>query len=70
MKKSVMEAKCQLSDFSKNLYQVESTEDSSEALYLTAIPEQPISALHMKEWLEPSELPTKYAGISSSLKRR
>jgi seryl-tRNA synthetase len=39
MKKSVMEATCQLSDFSENLYQVEGTEDSSEALYLTATSE-------------------------------
>jgi len=52
MKKTIMEATCQLSDFSENLYQVEGTDDS-EPLYLTATSEQPISALHMKEWLEP-----------------
>lgn len=69
MKKSVMEATCQLSDFSENLYQVEGTEDSSEALYLTATSEQPISAIHMKEWLEPSELPKKYAGISTCFRK-
>ena len=69
MKKSVMESTCQLSDFSENLYQVEGTEDSSEALYLTATSEQPISALHMKEWLEPSELPKKYAGVSSCFRK-
>ena len=53
MTKSVMEATCQLSDFSENLYQVEGTDDSTEPLYLTATSEQPISAMHMKEWLEP-----------------
>jgi seryl-tRNA synthetase len=69
MKKTVMEATCQLSDFSENLYQVEGTEDSNEALYLTATSEQPISALHMKEWLEPSELPKRYAGISTCFRK-
>lgn len=68
MKKHVMEATCQLSDFADNLYQVEGTDDS-EPLYLTATSEQPISAMHMKEWLAPDELPKRYAGISSCFRK-
>lgn len=69
MKKSVMEATCQLSDFAENLYCVEGTDDSTEPLYLTATSEQPISAMHMKEWLEPAELPKRYAGISTCFRK-
>lgn len=68
MKKSIMEQTCQLSDFSENLYQVEGTDDS-EPLYLIATSEQPISAFHMKEWIEPASLPHKYAGISTCFRK-
>ena len=74
MKKSIMEATCQLSDFSENLYQVEGGEDAegkqvSEPLYLIATSEQPISALHMGEWLEPKQLPKRYAGYSTCFRK-
>jgi seryl-tRNA synthetase len=68
VKKSVMEATCQLSDFSENLYQVEGN-DEGEPYYLIATSEQPISAMHMKEWIEPSDLPKHYAGISSCFRK-
>jgi seryl-tRNA synthetase len=68
MKKSVMEQTCQLSDFSENLYQVEGTDDS-EPLYLIATSEQPISAMHKGEWIEPSDLPMRYAGISTCFRK-
>jgi|Transcript_330 seryl-tRNA synthetase len=68
MKKSIMEQTCQLSDFSENLYQVEGTDDN-EPFYLIATSEQPISALHMKEWIEPADLPFKYAGSSSCFRK-
>ena len=68
VKKSVMEATCQLSDFSENLYQVEGNEEG-EPYYLIATSEQPISAMHLKEWIEPSELPKHYAGISSCFRK-
>jgi len=48
---------------------VEGTDEGHEALYLTATSEQPISALHMKEWLNPDELPKRYAGISSCFRK-
>ena len=71
MKKSIMEATCQLSDFSENLYQVEGTDDTEgkEPLYLIATSEQPISALHMGEWIEPSSLPRRYAGYSTCFRK-
>lgn len=68
MKKSIMEATCQLSDFSENLYQVEGTDDS-EPLYLIATSEQPISSMHMKEWIQPSELPKRYCGTSTCFRK-
>jgi len=69
VKKTVMEATCQLSDFSENLYQVEGQEDGNEACYLIATSEQPISAMHLNEWIEPADLPFHYAGISSCFRK-
>lgn len=68
MKKSIMEQTCQLSDFSENLYQVEGTDDS-EPFYLIATSEQPISAMHMKEWIEPADLPFRYGGVSTCFRK-
>ena len=68
MKKSIMEQTCQLSDFSENLYQVEGTDDN-EPLYLIATSEQPISAMHYQEWIEPSDLPKRYAGVSTCFRK-
>ena len=67
VKKSIMEATCQLSDFKENLYQVEG--DEGEASYLIATSEQPVSSMHMKEWIEPQDLPFHYAGISSCFRK-
>jgi len=55
MKSQIMTATCQLSDFEENLYQVEGTGEDADAhkLYLIATSEQPISAMHMKEFIEP-----------------
>ena len=68
MNKSIMEKTCQLSDFSENLYQVEGNDDD-EALYLIATSEQPISAMHMNEWIEPGDLPFRYAGVSTCFRK-
>lgn len=38
-------------------------------MYLVATSEQPISALHRNEWIEPADLPIKYAGISSCFRK-
>ena len=69
MKKSIMEATCQLSDFAENLYQVEGADDATEALYLTATSEQPLSAMYMKEWIEPQDLPKRFAGVSTCFRK-
>jgi seryl-tRNA synthetase len=47
-----MHETCQLSDFEENLYQVEGTDDK-DPLYLIATSEQPISAMHKNEFIEP-----------------
>jgi seryl-tRNA synthetase len=59
---------CQLDDFSENLYQVEGTEDK-DPLYLIATSEQPISGMYRGEWIEPADLPYKYAGYSSCFRK-
>lgn len=69
MKKAVMEATCQLSDLAENLYQVEGGDEGNDGLYLTATSEQPISAMHMKEWIAPDELPKRYAGVSTCFRK-
>lgn len=77
MKSSIMHATCQLSDFEENLYKMEGTaEDDSkskelnkESCYLIATSEQPISAMHMKEQIEPAQLPIRYAGNSSCFRK-
>ena len=58
-----------MSDFSENLYEVEGTEEGKDPFYLIATSEQPISALHMKEWIKPAELPKRYAGISTCFRK-
>jgi len=63
-----MHETCQLDDFKDNLYQVEGTEDK-DPLYLIATSEQPISAMHRGEWIEPQDLPYRYAGVSSCFRK-
>jgi len=38
-------------------------------MYLVATSEQPISALHRNEWIEPGDLPFRYSGISSCFRK-
>lgn len=68
MKSSIMHETCQLSDFDENLYKVEGTDDK-DPLYLIATSEQPISAMHRDEWIEPADLPFRYAGNSSCFRK-
>lgn len=69
MKSSVMHETCQLSDFKENLYEVEGTDEGKEPLYLIATSEQPISAMHRGEFIEPGDLPFKYGGISTCFRK-
>jgi len=68
IKQSVMEETCQLSDFEENLYKVVGSNED-EPNYLIATSEQPISAMYRKEWIEPTELPIRYAGVSSCFRK-
>lgn len=63
-----MHETCQLSDFEENLYKVEGTDDK-DPLYLIATSEQPISAMHKNEFIEPADLPFRYAGNSSCFRK-
>jgi seryl-tRNA synthetase len=67
MKSSIMEETCQLSDFEENLYKV--IKDEEEPLYLIATSEQPISGMMRKEWIEPKDLPLRFAGTSSCFRK-
>lgn len=40
-----------------------------EDQYLIATSEQPICAYHANEWLEPKQLPLKYAGYSTCFRK-
>ena len=51
------------------MYQVEGTDDNKDPLYLIATSEQPISAMHMNELIEPQTLPYRYAGNSSCFRK-
>jgi seryl-tRNA synthetase len=65
MNKEIMARTAQLSDFDEQHYKVSS--DSNDEKYLIATSEQPISALHMGEWME--NLPRKYAGYSTNFRK-
>lgn len=68
MKQALMQATCQLSDFEENLYKVIG-QSAEEPLFLVATSEQPISSLHSGEWIEPTDLPLRYAGVSSCFRK-
>jgi len=75
MRKDIMAKTAQLEQFDEELYKiklghkdtVDSTDDDER--YLIATSEQPISALHAGEWLEPKQLPIKYGGISTCFRK-
>ncbi|WVF70122.1 serine-tRNA ligase [Kwoniella sp. CBS 6097] len=66
IKKDIMAATAQLSDFDEALYKVSG---DTEDRYLIATSEQPISAMHMDENLDPKNLPYKYAGYSTCFRK-
>uniref|UniRef100_A0A6A7GCK3 serine--tRNA ligase n=3 Tax=Hirondellea gigas TaxID=1518452 RepID=A0A6A7GCK3_9CRUS len=67
MSKEVMAETAQLSQFDEELYHV--TGEGTDTKYLIATSEQPLSALHRKEWIHPDRLPMKYAGISTCFRK-
>lgn len=68
MNKEVMAETAQLEEFDEALYKVTGGSEDSEK-YLIATSEQPISAFHRKEWMEPESLPIRYAGISTCFRK-
>eukprot|EP01089_Gocevia_fonbrunei_P004984 TRINITY_DN150_c0_g1_i2.p1 TRINITY_DN150_c0_g1~~TRINITY_DN150_c0_g1_i2.p1 ORF type:complete len:473 (-),score=143.94 TRINITY_DN150_c0_g1_i2:57-1475(-) len=67
MNKESMAKTAQLEQFDEELYKV--TGEGVEEKYLIATSEQPISAYHADEWLNPKDLPLRYAGISSCFRK-
>lgn len=75
MRKEVMQEVAQLSQFDDELYKVigkgsENKDDASiDEKYLIATSEQPLAALHRDEWLAVSDLPLRYAGVSTCFRQ-
>lgn len=79
MNKEAMAATAQLSDFDDQLYKVVCTSRvkegdvekvvDEEEKYLIATSEQPISALHMNEYISEEDLPVRYAGYSTCFRK-
>jgi len=68
MRKEIMGKVAQLSEFDEALYKVGGGAEDEE-MYLIATSEQPICAFHMDDWLEPKQLPLRYAGISTCFRK-
>jgi seryl-tRNA synthetase len=70
-----MQEVAQLNQFDEELYKVtgkasERLEDASvEEKYLIATSEQPIAAFHRGDWIDPAELPLRYAGVSECFRQ-
>jgi seryl-tRNA synthetase len=74
MRKEVMARTAQLEQFDEELYKVIGGKDSAEEheekeAYLIATSEQPISAFHQNEWLDPKDLPLRYGGVSTCFRK-
>jgi len=59
MLREAMAKTAQLEQFDEELYKVTEDRDTATDKYLIATSEQPISAMHAEEWLQPNELPIK-----------
>ncbi|GMI35865.1 hypothetical protein TrCOL_g529 [Triparma columacea] len=72
MNKDVMSGIAQLDDFDEQLYKVSGKTDDpggESEKYLIATSEQPICAYHKGDWLSESEVPIRYAGISTCFRK-
>ncbi|CAM9576559.1 unnamed protein product [Chrysoparadoxa australica] len=68
MNKEMMAGVAQLSQFDEELYKVTAAGDPTER-YLIATSEQPLCVYHKGEYLQESELPKKYAGVSTCFRK-
>jgi seryl-tRNA synthetase len=75
MRKDVMQEVAQLNQFDEELYKVSGKtseiagDEAVDEKYLIATSEQPIAAYHRNEWLNPADLPVKYAGVSTCFRQ-
>jgi seryl-tRNA synthetase len=78
MNKQVMAEIAQLEDFDEQLYKVSgksvsATTTAEEAAasekYLIATSEQPLCAYHKNDWIDPKQLPLRYAGLSTCFRK-
>ncbi|KAK2964454.1 putative Serine--tRNA ligase [Blattamonas nauphoetae] len=66
MNQSIMGECAQLEEYDETLYKM--TGDGEDK-YLIATSEQPISCFHRGEWMNPKELPKRYAGTSTCFRK-
>lgn len=66
MKKEIMAETAQLEQFDEELYKITAHDQDK---YLIATSEQPISAFHRNEWINPHDLPLKYGGYSTCFRK-
>lgn len=66
MKKEIMAETAQLEQFDEELYKVSG---DGEDKYLIATSEQPISAYYRGDWIEPQNLPERFAGYSTCFRK-
>ncbi|KAK9828382.1 hypothetical protein WJX81_002118 [Elliptochloris bilobata] len=66
MRRDVMAECAQLSQFDEELYKVSG---EGEDKYLIATSEQPLCAMHRKQWFDETQLPLKYIGYSTCFRK-
>lgn len=74
MRREVMQETAELGDFAETLYKIpmnegKDTRSEKDDLFLIATSEQPISALHRGEFVDPKGLPYRYAGVSTCFRK-
>lgn len=75
MRKEVMQEVAQLSQFDEELYKVSSKgsevagDNTIDEKYLIATSEQPIAAYHRNEGIKETDMPIKYAGVSTCFRQ-
>eukprot|EP01138_Halocafeteria_seosinensis_P004980 gb/GECG01005092.1/.p1 GENE.gb/GECG01005092.1/~~gb/GECG01005092.1/.p1 ORF type:complete len:359 (+),score=58.25 gb/GECG01005092.1/:1-1077(+) len=67
MNKEVMSGVAQLDDFDEQLYKVSG--EKGDDKYMIATSEQPVCSFHQNEWLQPKDLPRRYAGFSTCFRK-
>ncbi|KAF5191081.1 Serine--trna ligase [Thalictrum thalictroides] len=66
MRRDVMGECAQLAQFDEELYKVTG---EGEDKYLIATAEQPLCAYHRNDWIQPTDLPLRYAGYSTCFRK-